>query len=97
MRAYILVDIQPGREPDILSHLSSVKGVIYADVVHGAFDLVVVMEGDLETLDKNIMRVRRLPYVKKTQSLLSYNPTTWEDLSYELSSGTLARKRIEKT
>jgi nitrate reductase NapAB chaperone NapD len=97
MRAYILVDIQPGRESDILTHLATVEGIVYADVVHGAFDLVVVLEGDPETIDKTIMRIRRLPYVKKTESMLSFHPTSWEELSYELSSGTMAKSRVERT
>ena len=48
MRAYVLIQIEPGHEMDITkgkamsAGLSSFKGVINADVVHGAFDVVAV-------------------------------------------------------
>ncbi|WP_455367313.1 Lrp/AsnC ligand binding domain-containing protein [[Eubacterium] cellulosolvens] len=77
MRGYVLVQIEPGYEVDIVegkamsAGLNSIKGVVQADVVHGSFDLVVVVEGDPEDIDAAILKIRRIPHVKKTESLLT--------------------------
>ena len=97
MRAYVLIDINPGKETECLQHLSNIEGITYADVVHGATDIVAMIEGDDEIIDKSIMRIRRLQFVKKTQSLLSFQPNIFDELSYELSTGSLAKKRVQET
>ena len=79
MRAYILVDVDPGYEKDIIdgsamsAGVSSFAGVVQADVVYGANDLVVVVEGDPKTVDETIMKLRKIPHVRKTETLLTMN------------------------
>jgi hypothetical protein len=77
MRAYILIDVDPGHETDIIdgsamcAGVSSFAGIVQADVVYGAHDLVVVVEGDPKTVDETIMKLRKIPHVRKTESLLA--------------------------
>ena len=77
MRAYILIGVQPGHELDIINGssmspgISSFKGVVQADVVHGSYDIVVVIEGEPKTIDETILLIRKIPNVRKTESLLS--------------------------
>ncbi len=78
MRAYVLIQIEAGHEMDITkgkamsAGLSSFKGVTQADVVHGAFDVVAVLEGEPKTIDETIMKIRSMPHVKKTESLITF-------------------------
>lgn len=97
MRAYVLVQFQPGREEDIYVELNRLNNIKYADVVHGPYDMVVVLEGDMEEIDKTIMCIRRIPYIKKTESLLSFDPLSWTELSYELASGHLCGRRFRES
>ena len=77
MRAYILVNIDPGNEKNIINGtamsegISSFAGVVQADVVYGAYDIIVVVEGEPKTIDDTIMRLRKIPHVRKTESLLT--------------------------
>jgi hypothetical protein len=77
MRAYILVNIDPGNEKNIINGsamsdgISSFAGVVQADVVYGAYDIVVVVEGEPKTIDETIMNIRKIPHVRKTESLLT--------------------------
>ena len=79
MRAYILVDVDPGHETDIIdgsamsAGISSFAGVVHSDVVYGAYDLVVVLEGEPKTIDETIMKLRKIPHVRKTETLLTMN------------------------
>ena len=77
MRSYILVHVDPGHEMDIIdgssmtAGISSFAGVVQADIVHGAYDIVVVVEGDPKTIDETIMKLRKISHVRKTESLLT--------------------------
>ncbi|MHA2172928.1 MAG: hypothetical protein ACXAB7_23955 [Candidatus Kariarchaeaceae archaeon] len=77
MRAYVLVNVDPGHEKDIIdgsamsSGLSSLTGVVQADVVHGAYDIIVVIEGEPNIIEETIMKLRKLSHVRKTESLLA--------------------------
>ena len=51
--------------------ISSFAGIVQADVVHGAYDVVVVVEGEPKTVDETIMKLRKIPHVRKTESLLT--------------------------
>ena len=79
MRAYILIDVDPGHETDIIdgsamsAGVSCFAGIVHADVVYGSHDLVVVVEGDPKTVDETIMKLRKIPHVRKTETLLTMN------------------------
>jgi DNA-binding Lrp family transcriptional regulator len=47
MKAYVLIEIQPGQDArKIREEISKVKNVKSADLVTGPYDLVVVVEGE---------------------------------------------------
>jgi hypothetical protein len=77
MRAYILINIDPGHEMDIINGsamsagISSFSGVVQSDIVHGAYDIIVVVEGEPKTIDETILKLRKIPHVRKTESLLT--------------------------
>ena len=78
MKAYILIEVDPGVSlKDIIegkamsAGLASYEGVVSCDVVHGQYDVVVVVEGDQITIDRTIIKIRDLPFVRKTVSLLT--------------------------
>ena len=78
MKAYIMVEVNPGTSlKDIIegralsAGLTSYEGVVTVDVVHGEYDLVVVVEGDPATIDRTLLRIRSLSFVRKTVSLLT--------------------------
>jgi hypothetical protein len=77
MRAYVLVNVDPGHEKDIIdgsamsAGVSSFAGVVQADVTYGAYDVIVVVEGEPKIIDETIMKLRKLTHVKKTESLLT--------------------------
>jgi hypothetical protein len=77
MKAYVLIDVDPGHETDIIdgssmsAGVSSFAGVVQADVVYGSHDVVVVVEGEPKTVNETIMKLRKIPHVTKTESLLS--------------------------
>jgi len=41
-------------------------------MVHGAFDVVIILEGDLKTIDDTILKVRSIQGVSRTESLLGF-------------------------
>ena len=90
MRAYVLLQFKPGKERDVYADLSKIKNITYADVVHGPYDMVLVLEGNIDDIDKTVMSVRQISEVQKTETLLSFNPVAWSDISYELASGHLS-------
>jgi len=78
MKAYILVEVDPGTSlKDVVegramsAGLASYKGVVSVDAVHGEYDLVVVVEGDQTNIDRTLLQIRSLPFIRKTVSLLT--------------------------
>ena len=64
-----LKDIVEGKA--MSAGLASYEGVVSCDVVHGEYDVVVVVEGDPSTIDRTLLKIRGLPFVRKTVSLLT--------------------------
>jgi len=72
MRAYLLVQVYPGKEREFLKKARSLPGMVSAEMVHGAFDVVIILEGDLKTIDDTILKVRSIQGVSRTESLLGF-------------------------
>ena len=79
MKAYILIEVNPGTSlTDIVegramsAGLTSYDGVTDVDVVHGEYDLVVVVKGEPSTIDKTLLKIRSLSFIRKTVSLLTF-------------------------
>ena len=85
-RVYVLVEVQPGREKEFANEVLS-KGLIRdsrverMDFVHGSFDLVVVLTGAMKDVDARVIGMRKLPFVLRTETLISFGMLNWEDLS----------------
>jgi len=77
MRAYILINVKPGYELEIIegkamsAGISSLKGVVQADVIRGSYDIIAVVEGESKTVDETILQIRKIPNVTKTESFLA--------------------------
>jgi len=90
VRVYVLVEIQPGKEKEFAENLIS-KGLIQdskverMDFVHGSFDLVVVLNGTMKDIDGRVMVMRKSPFVRRTETLISFEMFNWEDLTGRLN------------
>jgi hypothetical protein len=88
-RAYVLVEIQPGREKDFSDEVLS-KGLILdskverMDFVHGSFDFVIILRGTMKDIDAGVMEMRKSPFVRRTETLICFEMFAWEDLSGRL-------------
>jgi len=89
-RVYVLVEVQPGKEQEFADEMLS-KGLIVdskverMDLVHGAFDFTIMLYGKMENIDRRIMTLRKSPFVKKTETLISFEMFPWEDVSGRLN------------
>ncbi|MCJ7762787.1 hypothetical protein MUP38_04950 [Candidatus Bathyarchaeota archaeon] len=89
-RAYVLVEIQPGKEREFADEVLS-KGLITdskverMDFVHGSFDFVIMLNGTMQNVDRRIMELRKSPFVRKTETLICFEILSWEDLSGRLN------------
>ncbi len=84
-RAYVLVVIEPGKEQEFANALIS-KGLILdskvekLDFVHGAYDLIMILSGNKYDIDRRILQMRKLPYVRETQTLIPFEMLDWADI-----------------
>jgi len=90
VRVYVLVKISPGKEKEFADDVMS-KGLIHdskverMDFVHGSFDLVVVLNGSMKDVDSRVMTMRKSPFVRTTETLISFEIFNLEDLSGRLN------------
>lgn len=85
-RAYVLIEIQPGKEREFSEEILS-KGLILdskverMDFVHGSFDFIIQFHGTMKDIDRRILDMRNSPFVCKTETLVCFEVFTWEDLA----------------
>ena len=85
-RAYVLVTIQPGKEQEFANEILS-RGLLFdskvdrLDFVHGSYDFIVLLSGKTRDIDRLIIEMRRLPYVRKTDTLIPFEMLSWDDVS----------------
>jgi hypothetical protein len=88
-RMYVLIEIQPGKEQDFVKEIIS-KGLDSKaeriDLVHGAFDFVIILSGTRNEMDTEIMQMRKLPFVKRTETLIPFDLSNLEDVSSDISA-----------
>lgn len=100
-RAYVLVEIVPGMEREFANEVIS-KGMLFdskvekMDFVHGAFDFVVILTGSTRALDRRILEMRKLPYVRRTQTMIPFDMLNWEFLSATYSEALPLSKTPHK-
>ena len=74
-RAYVLIEIQPGKEDQFRKEIMS-KHVLTnpeeerIDLVHGIFDYIIVLFGQVKDIDRRIIEIRRAPFIARTETLL---------------------------
>jgi hypothetical protein len=89
-RAYVLVEIQPGKEQEFANEILS-KGLILdskverMDFVHGSFDFIIMLHGTMADMDRRIMEIRKSPFMRRTETLICFEMFSWEDLSGRLN------------
>lgn len=88
-RAYVLIEIHPGKEQDFAKEIIS-KGYIVdskverIDFVHGSFDAIVILSGTKHEIDNRILEMRKLPFVKRTETLIPFELLNWEDIAAKI-------------
>ena len=70
--SYMLLVSDTGKEYDIIRDVKKIKGVTESRSVFGEFDVFVRMEvEDLALMDEIVARVRRIPGVLKTTTVVA--------------------------
>ena len=89
-RAYVLVIIQPGKEQEFANEILS-KGLMLdskverLDFVHGSFDFIIILTGTKQDIDRRILEMRKLAFVRRTETLIPFEMLNWEDVQTKLS------------
>ena len=97
-RACILIELEPGREQGFGESLTEMvetgkaEGCLTptcvikkVDFVYGAFDIVMILEGDAKEFENIIYQLRALPHIRRTETLLCFEKVIWEDLGARLT------------
>ncbi|MCQ8898657.1 MAG: Lrp/AsnC ligand binding domain-containing protein [Hadesarchaea archaeon] len=71
-RSYVLIEVEPGKEGYVIPQLRKMAHVSAVDFVHGDYDVVCVLEGDLKEIDRTVMEVRKLPHIRRTVTLTAF-------------------------
>ena len=70
---YLLVEIETGRVDEVLRRMRAVPGVTEVQAVTGPFDLIVKVQAPHinEALDTVVHRIRKIPGIKSTETLVT--------------------------
>jgi flavodoxin I len=85
-RAYVLVNIVPGMEQEFANEVVS-KGLLFdskvekMDFLHGGYDFIIILHGSTHDIDRRILEMRKLPYVRSTQTMVPFEMLNWEVIS----------------
>jgi hypothetical protein len=85
IRAYVLVELRPGKEKEFCEEILE-KGMILdskverTDFVHGPYDFICVLNGEIHEVDQRIMDMRTSPHIRKTETLICFDVFTWDDI-----------------
>ena len=70
--AYMLMVTEIGKEHEIIRQLLKIKGVTEAQTVYGEFDVIAIVKADtMKNLDDSITRIRKMPALIRTVTLIS--------------------------
>jgi DNA-binding Lrp family transcriptional regulator len=71
IRAFVLINTNPGTDTVLQSELKKVEGIVGVYQVYGVYDMVVVLEAESEEQLKDIVfsRIRTLKYLRSTLTL----------------------------
>ncbi len=70
---FLLVEIEIGKLDDVLRRMRAVEGVAEVQAVTGPFDLIVKVQAPHinEALDTVVHRIRTIPGIKSTETLVT--------------------------
>ncbi len=74
IKAYVLMVVEIGSDHEVAKRIREIDDdvKVYTDLVFGEFDIVAVIEApSIKKLDKVITKIRRLPGVLKTVTLVA--------------------------
>lgn len=72
-RAYLLVNVLPGKDVSVRDTLRGMKGVVNADVVTGHYDIVAVIEAkdSSEIFNKILKKIRLIKGINRTETFVA--------------------------
>lgn len=70
---FLLVEVEVGKLDDVLRRMKAVPGVSEVEAVTGPFDLIVKVQAPHinEALDTVVHKIRRIPGLKSTETLVT--------------------------
>ncbi|MCP8307357.1 MAG: Lrp/AsnC ligand binding domain-containing protein [archaeon] len=70
--AFVLLNVEPGSEEELLKDLRKIEGVKEAHRVYGVYDTVVKVEAESTEKLKEVLtwKIRRLPHVRSTLTMI---------------------------
>ncbi|MCI4338785.1 MAG: Lrp/AsnC ligand binding domain-containing protein [Thermoplasmata archaeon] len=70
---FLLVEVEVGKLEDVLRRMQAIPGVIEVHTVTGPFDLIVKVQAPHinEALDTVVHKIRRIPGLKSTETLVT--------------------------
>ncbi|MBS7643469.1 Lrp/AsnC ligand binding domain-containing protein [Candidatus Bathyarchaeota archaeon] len=71
-KAYMLIVTSVGKEHNVMKELKKIPGITSADVVYGEFDIIVKIEGSLAVIDEANAKIRKVPDVLRTVTLIAH-------------------------
>jgi len=70
--AYILIVTDIGKEYEVVQELKKIKAISEAKAVYGEFDIITRIESiDLRALDDVVTKLRKIPSIVRTMTLIS--------------------------
>ena len=72
-RAYVLIEVDPGSEANVIRELEKMENITNVDFVHGEYDVICVLEGGYQDIDRTVVKVRKLPHIRKTTTLTAFD------------------------
>lgn len=74
MKAYVLLNTELGKEPDVTKAMKNVKEIVAIYNLYGIYDILVEIEADTMDKVKEVVfnSIRRLDNVKSTITLITY-------------------------
>lgn len=89
VRAYVLVNLIPGKEKEFCEEIMK-KGLILdskierTDFVHGHYDFICILNGEIQDVDSRIIELRRSPYIRNTETLICFDMFTWDEIECKI-------------
>jgi DNA-binding Lrp family transcriptional regulator len=70
---FLLVEVEVGKLDEVLRRMKAVPGVTEVEAVTGPFDLIVKVQAPHinEALDTVVHKIRRIPGLKSTETLVT--------------------------